>query len=121
LNALLFTGTGIRVGALDAGLEVGSKGGASSSILMCSPWPRAQETTDRKRGALYLEVKLKRLDSGRKRGVLGAWLLVQLHRVSLSSISGGDPSGDSVRDARSVDMYVSATEGIFTVEELWLS
>jgi hypothetical protein len=55
------------------------------------------------------------------RGVLGAWLLVQLHRLSPSSSSGGEPNGDSVRDALSVDMYVSAIEGAFAVEELWLS
>jgi hypothetical protein len=49
--------------------------------------------------------------------VLGAWLLVQLQRVSLSSKRGGEVSGDSV--AAFVDMYVSATEGAF-VEVLWL-
>lgn len=65
LKALLFAGTGCSVGVVAfavAGAEgcvevcVGSKGGASSSIIMRSLCPLAQETTDRKRGALYFEV-----------------------------------------------------------------
>jgi hypothetical protein len=53
LNARLFLGTACKIG-VDAGFGscVGSSGGASSSIRIRSPCPRAQETTDRKRGAL---------------------------------------------------------------------
>ena len=53
LNARLFAGTACRIG-VDVGFGscVGSRGGASSSIRIRSPCPRAQETTDRKRGAL---------------------------------------------------------------------
>lgn len=53
--------------------------------------------------------------------MLGAWLLVQLHRLSTSSTSGGESSGDIARDAWSVDMDASATEGSFVIDELWLS
>ena len=53
LNALLFLGTACRIGVdVGWGSFVGSRGGASSSIRIRSPCPRAQETTDRKRGAL---------------------------------------------------------------------
>ena len=53
LNARLFLGTACRIG-VDTGIGsfVGSRGGASSSIRIRSPCPRAHETTDRKRGAL---------------------------------------------------------------------
>jgi len=56
LNARLFLGTACRIG-VDTGIGsfVGSRGGASSSIRIRSPCPRAQETTDRKRGALCFD------------------------------------------------------------------
>jgi hypothetical protein len=88
LKARLFAGTGCRVVGV-------SSGGASSSIRMRSPCPRAQETTDRKRGTLYFEARLPRRESGRRRGVLGAWLFVQLQRSTASSSTGGESNGDS--------------------------
>ena len=87
LNARLFAGTGCKVVGVRSG-------GASSSIRIRSPCPRAQETTDRKRGTLYLEAKLPRRDSGLRRGVLGAWLFVQLQRSLTSSSAGGESKGE---------------------------
>lgn len=53
--------------------------------------------------------------------MLGAWLLVQLHRLSAPSAIGGESSGDIARDAWSEDMHVSETDGSFAIDELWLS